>query len=55
MKQTSLFYFRSHVVLIMALIFLSSFVIYERNKPVLYIIGDSTVKNGDGTGKDTLF
>src|SRR6187431_2342872 len=23
-----------------------------RSKPVLYIIGDSTVKNGDGTGKN---
>jgi lysophospholipase L1-like esterase len=55
MKQTSLFNFRSHLVLLIALVLLSSFVIYERNKPVLYIIGDSTVKNGDGTGKDTLW
>jgi rhamnogalacturonan acetylesterase len=32
---------------------LSSFVeIQQQHKPVLYIIGDSTVKNGDGTGKN---
>lgn len=55
MKKTSFFYFRYHLVLFVALTILSSFVIYERNKPVLYIIGDSTVKNGDGTGKDTLW
>ncbi|MFL5808805.1 MAG: rhamnogalacturonan acetylesterase [Flavisolibacter sp.] len=30
---------------------LSSFIILKEEKPVLYIIGDSTVKNGDGTGK----
>jgi lysophospholipase L1-like esterase len=55
MKQTSHFNLRSHLVILIALVLLSSFVIYERNKPVLYIIGDSTVKNGDGTGKDTLW
>jgi rhamnogalacturonan acetylesterase len=33
-------------------IFLSSFVLLKPQKPTLYIIGDSTVKNGDGTGKD---
>jgi rhamnogalacturonan acetylesterase len=32
---------------------LSSFVIIkEQHKPVLYIIGDSTVKNGDGSGRN---
>ena len=55
MKKTSFFYFRSHLFLFIAITLLSSFVVYERNKPVLYIIGDSTVKNGDGTGKDTLW
>lgn len=25
---------------------------FDKHKPVLYIIGDSTVKNGDGTGKN---
>ena len=33
-------------------IFFSSFVIFKKEKPVFYIIGDSTVKNGDGTGKN---
>jgi len=31
---------------------LSSFVLLQKEKPVFYIIGDSTVKNGDGTGKN---
>jgi lysophospholipase L1-like esterase len=29
-----------------------SFLTYKKEKPVFYIIGDSTVKNGDGTGKN---
>jgi len=29
-----------------------SFIVTQKSKPVLYIIGDSTVKNGDGTGKN---
>src|SRR5687768_6405269 len=33
-------------------IVVSSFVLWKPQKPTLYIIGDSTVKNGDGTGKD---
>jgi len=32
----------------------SSFVLLPQRKPVLYIIGDSTVKNGDGTGRNSL-
>lgn len=44
-----------NLFLILSVVFLSSFVIFEYSKPVLYIIGDSTVKNGDGTGKDTLW
>src|SRR5688572_8117447 len=30
----------------------SSFVLLQQQKPVLFIIGDSTVKNGDGTGRN---
>lgn len=33
-------------------ILMSSFTITKKEKPVFYIIGDSTVKNGDGTGKN---
>ena len=29
-----------------------SFALLKKEKPVLYIIGDSTVRNGDGTGKN---
>jgi lysophospholipase L1-like esterase len=34
------------------LILFTSFILLEKDKPVFYIIGDSTVKNGDGTGKN---
>ena len=34
---------------------LSSFMIMQKEKPVFYIIGDSTVRNGDGTGKGNLW
>ena len=37
------------------LVLVSSFIVYKAQKPALYIIGDSTVKNGDGTGKGTLW
>jgi rhamnogalacturonan acetylesterase len=40
--------------LLTVLIAVSSF-IFKPQKPVLYIIGDSTVKNGDGTGKGSLW
>ena len=33
----------------------SSFMFIEKEKPVFYIIGDSTVRNGDGTGKGNLW
>ena len=36
-------------------ILLLSFIIPKRNKPVFYIIGDSTVRNGSGTGADKLW
>lgn len=32
-----------------------SFTYLSKNKPTLFIIGDSTVKNGDNTGKDNLW
>jgi rhamnogalacturonan acetylesterase len=34
---------------------LSSFMLLQKQKPVLYIIGDSTVKNGSGTGQQGLW
>jgi rhamnogalacturonan acetylesterase len=34
---------------------LCSFVRYQTEKPVFYITGDSTVRNGDGTGKGQLW
>lgn len=37
------------------LIVFSSFILWRTEKPVLYIIGDSTVRNGDGSGKDQLW
>jgi rhamnogalacturonan acetylesterase len=30
---------------------LSSFILFQKENPVLFIVGDSTVRNGDGTGK----
>jgi rhamnogalacturonan acetylesterase len=38
--------------LVILLITCSSFILLGKDKPVFYIIGDSTVKNGDGTGKN---
>ena len=37
-------------MLFIALITLGSFVLLHERKPILFIIGDSTVKNGSGTG-----
>jgi rhamnogalacturonan acetylesterase len=37
---------------VLCLALLSSFIILKKDKPVFYIIGDSTVRNGDGTGKN---
>jgi len=39
-------------VLSILVIITSSFILLKKDKPVFYIIGDSTVKNGDGTGKN---
>jgi lysophospholipase L1-like esterase len=39
---------------VLAILFftLASFALLQQRKPVLFIIGDSTVRNGDGTGKN---
>lgn len=34
---------------------LCSFIVLQKQKPVLYIIGDSTVKNGSGRGEQNLW
>lgn len=39
-------------LLAIAIVVCSSFILLKKEKPVLYIIGDSTVRNGDGTGKN---
>ena len=39
------------IVILLSLITCSSF-FFKKENPTLYIIGDSTVKNGDGTGKN---
>ena len=48
------FFDRKTCLALLVLLFVTttSFVFYKRQKPVLYIIGDSTVRNGDGTGKN---
>lgn len=37
---------------ILLLVICSSFVLFQKEKPVFYIIGDSTVRNGSGTGQN---
>jgi rhamnogalacturonan acetylesterase len=37
--------------ILFAIFVVASSFLFQKEKPVLYIIGDSTVKNGDGTGK----
>ena len=39
-------------ILSVTFLLFSSFILFKKEKPVFYIIGDSTVKNGDGTGKN---
>lgn len=45
------------VALPLLVVLMSSFtlLLLQDKKPVLYIIGDSTVKNGDGAGKNSLW
>lgn len=44
-----------HFLLAAVIVILSSFMLKQQDKPVFYIIGDSTVRNGDGTGKGSLW
>lgn len=47
---------KKHIIAPLLLIVLSSFILLQpQRKPVFYIIGDSTVRNGDGTGKGGLW
>ena len=46
---------RFRLLIVSSVLVFSSFVLMQKEKPVLYIIGDSTVKNGDGTGKSSLW
>lgn len=48
------FSFRLFLLFVLATA-LSSFALLQNSKPVFYIIGDSTVRNGDGTGKGSLW
>jgi rhamnogalacturonan acetylesterase len=40
------------IILSLLVVGFSSFIILKKQKPVFYIIGDSTVRNGDGSGKN---
>ena len=52
MKKSGLIY---RLIVPVVAILLLSFVWRPQEKPVFYIIGDSTVRNGDGTGKGSLW
>ena len=39
-------------ILLLLFVGLTSFVLFKKEKPVFYIIGDSTVRNGDGSGRN---
>src|SRR5882672_11069037 len=43
---------RNGWMVLLLLLICSSFIVMKKEKPVFYIIGDSTVRNGDGTGKN---
>lgn len=43
------------LIAVAAFILVSSFVLIQANRPTLYIIGDSTVKNGSGKGENKLW
>jgi lysophospholipase L1-like esterase len=56
MNQLSLNKKRKYLIIaVLGLIVMGSFILVQDRKPVLYIVGDSTVKNGDGKGRDTLW
>ena len=39
-------------LLLLSFVVTTSFILFKKEKPTFYIIGDSTVRNGDGTGKN---
>ncbi|HJS53818.1 MAG TPA: rhamnogalacturonan acetylesterase [Chitinophagaceae bacterium] len=43
---------KNFLKLVSVFVAVSSFIVSKKAKPTFYIIGDSTVKNGDGTGKN---
>lgn len=43
------------IILLVAVATLSSFIYLQKEKPTFYIVGDSTVKNGQGTGGGGLW
>ena len=43
---------KNFLILCFLFAIVSSFILYKKDKPTFYIIGDSTVKNGDGTGEN---
>ena len=43
---------RSRYILYLLFIACTSFIVIKKERPTFYIIGDSTVRNGDGTGKN---
>src|SRR5438128_11945682 len=43
------------LLIVSALVLLSSFMLFKDKRPTLYIIGDSTVKNGQGKGGGGLW
>jgi lysophospholipase L1-like esterase len=45
---------KRHIIIPILIIALSSFILPPQRKPVFFIIGDSTVKNGDGSGRNGL-
>ncbi len=56
MNQFHIYLKRKHFIIsLFALLIMCSYIAYQDNRPVFYIVGDSTVKNGDGNGRDTLW
>lgn len=47
--------FRNTLAAMLVLGVLCSFALSQKEKPVFYLVGDSTVRNGDGTGKGGLW
>jgi lysophospholipase L1-like esterase len=43
---------KKYIVFFLIFVVASSFLLHQNNKPVFYIIGDSTVRNGNGSGSN---